>query len=170
MVCRWCILPSEARRLTHFSGALSVFADSLIFHPSPKGLPTFLVCLREIFPMEVSVPSPTCFNKNLGGCLAVIPPILHLPGPPLFRSESSREPNPIHKALGQRLTGSSCWWGLFACNQGAATGEDAKEFQVTDSPLRVCGLHRPSWSLWWLCIVNGPPGWPGAEAWGAPSN
>lgn len=53
MVCRQCILPTRPQRLTHFSGALFVSADSLIFHPSLKDLPNFLVCLREIFPMEV---------------------------------------------------------------------------------------------------------------------
>lgn len=45
----------------------------------------------------------------------------------------------------------------------AATGEGAKEFQVMDSPLRVCGLHRPSCSLV-IVLCDGPSGWPVAEA------
>lgn len=83
------------------------FADSLLFHPSPEGLPSFLVCLREIFPMEVcSLPHLTLIKTWVGGG-QFTPPILHLPCLPLIRSESCREPNPIHNALGQRLSGGA---------------------------------------------------------------
>lgn len=43
------------------------FADSLLFHPSPEGLPSFLVCPREIFPMEVcSLPHLTLIKTWVG--------------------------------------------------------------------------------------------------------
>lgn len=86
------------------------FADSLLFHPSPEGLPSFLVCLREIFPMEVcSLPHLTLIKTWVGGG----PVYTSNPPPALPSSHQIRElqgTQPNSQCLGaEAFRGSSCW-------------------------------------------------------------
>lgn len=132
MVCRQCILPSQPQRLTHFSGALFVSADSLFFHPSPEGLPTFLVFLREIF-FNLS-PHPTLIeNWGYGGqlhlqsstCLALLSSDQRVAGSP------TQFTRPWVRGLQGAPAGRNC----LPVTKVLPLEKMPKNCQVTDSPL-----------------------------------
>lgn len=164
MVCRQCILP---QRLTHFSGALFVSADSLFFHPSPEGLPTFLVCLREIFFFQ-SLPPPY-FNRKLGDGGQ-----LHLQSSTCLTLLSSDQtvagsPTQFTRPWVRGLQGAPAGRNCLPVTKVLPLEKMPKNCQVTDSP-REFVAYTDQAGVWWLCLVNGSPRWPEAEAWGASSN
>lgn len=143
-ICRQLILPSQPRRFAHFSS-----------------LPE-----RDFF--FQSLPPPY-FNRKLGDggqlhlqsstCLALLSSDQTVAGSP------TQFTRPWVRGLQGAPAGRNC----LPVTKVLPLEKMPKNCQVTDSP-REFVAYTDQAGVWWLCLVNGSPRWPEAEAWGASSN
>lgn len=114
---------------------LFVFADSSVYHSSPGGFPHFSGLPERLFQWKSNPPHPILIKTCKGqfSLTALFP----------YQRVSESLDQPDSQGLGAEAYSGLLLVGIvFACIQGTATGANVKEFQVTDSPWRVCGQTK----------------------------
>lgn len=136
-----------------------MFADSSVCHFSPGGFSHFSGLPERLFQWKSNPPHPTLI-KNLQ---RPVPP--HSPFPLSGQRVSGSLAQPHSQGLGAVAYSGLLRVGIvFACIQGTAAEQMPKNFK---SQIRLGEFvaYPDQAGIWRLCIVNGPPRWPGSGCW-----
>lgn len=134
----WCPWASWSSGLKECCLCLQTAQSS---HSSSEGFPHFSGLPERLFQWKSNPPHPTLIKicKDQFRLTALFPyQVREFPGP---------GPTLFTRSRGRGLQWAPAGRNCVCLYPRYCRGADAKEFQVTDSPWRVCGLLRASWNL-----------------------